>query len=138
VKGTTVSLCLRIYLCALTNTNKLSSAVAGEMVAELATNLAYPCIILFYLFGLSFLFFSIMNSTPISQFAKPTSASSKPPESLEPILTPGYELCPCFINMIQEQSFLGEGDANPYSHLREFEQTYACLRITGILDNTLR
>jgi hypothetical protein len=79
-----------------------------------------------------------MNFTPIYQFAKPTSASSKPPESSEPILTPGYELRPCFINMIQEQSFSGEGDANPYSHLWEFEQTYACLRITGISDNTLR
>jgi hypothetical protein len=62
-----------------------------------------------------------MNSTPIYQFAKPTSVSSKPPESSEPILTPGYELRLCFINMIQEQSFSREGDANPYSHLQEFE-----------------
>jgi hypothetical protein len=40
--------------------------------------------------------------------------------------------------MIQEQSFSGEGDANPYSHLQEFEQTCACLRIAGMSDNTLR
>jgi hypothetical protein len=66
------------------------------------------------------------------------SASSKPPESSEPILTPGYELRPCFINMIQEQSFSGEGDVNLYSHLREFEQTCACLRIAGMFDETLR
>jgi hypothetical protein len=79
-----------------------------------------------------------MNSTPIYQFAKATSASSKPPESLKLILTPGYELRPCFINMIQEQSFSGEGDANPYSHQREFEQTCACLPISSMSDNTLR
>ena len=29
-----------LYLCALINTNKLSSTVAGETVAELTTNLA--------------------------------------------------------------------------------------------------
>jgi hypothetical protein len=58
--------------------------------------------------------------------------------SPEPILTPGYELRPCFINMIQEQSFSGEGDANPYSHLQEFEQTCACLHIAGTSDNTIR
>jgi hypothetical protein len=40
--------------------------------------------------------------------------------------------------MIQDQPFLGEGNENPYSHLREFEQTYSCLRITGMSDNTLR
>jgi hypothetical protein len=31
---------LRIYLCALINTNKLSGAVAGETVVELTMNLA--------------------------------------------------------------------------------------------------
>jgi hypothetical protein len=31
-------------------TNKLSGAVVEETVAELTSNLAYPCIILFYLF----------------------------------------------------------------------------------------
>jgi hypothetical protein len=40
--------------------------------------------------------------------------------------------------MILEQSFSKEGDANPYSHLREFEQTYALLRIFGMSDETLR
>jgi hypothetical protein len=103
LKATAVFIRLRIYLCALKYTNKLSSAVAGETVTKLDTNLSYPCIILFYLFTFSlFSFFSIMNSTPIYQFAKPMSASSKPPESSEPIQTPSYELCPCFINMIRE------------------------------------
>jgi hypothetical protein len=38
----------------------------------------------------------------------------------------------------QDQSFLGEDDENSYSHLIEFEQTCACLRIAGMSDETLR
>ena len=79
-----------------------------------------------------------MDNTPIYQYAKPTSTSLGPPKSSEPILTPGYELCLCFIKLIQEQSLSGEDDENPYSHLQEFEQTCACLRITGMSDKTLR
>ena len=79
-----------------------------------------------------------MDSTPIYQYAKRTSARLEPPKSLEPILTPGYELCPCFIKLIQEQSFSGKGVENPYSHLWEFAQTYACLHIAGMSDKTLR
>jgi hypothetical protein len=40
--------------------------------------------------------------------------------------------------MVQDQSFLGEDDENPYFHLNEFEQTCACLRIAGMSDETLR
>ena len=79
-----------------------------------------------------------MDSTPIYQYAKPTTTSLEPLKSLEPILTPGYELCPCFIKLIRDKSFLGEGNENPYSHLQEFEQTYACLRIAGMSNKTLR
>ena len=79
-----------------------------------------------------------MDSIPIYQYAKPTSASLKPPKSLEPILTPGYELRPCLIKFIQDKSFLGEGDENPYSHQREFEQIYARLRIADMSNKTLR
>jgi hypothetical protein len=39
---------------------------------------------------------------------------------------------------IRDQSFLGEDDENPYSHLQEFEQTCACLHITSMSNNTLR
>jgi hypothetical protein len=67
-----------------------------------------------------------MDSTPIYK------------ESSEPILTPGFELSPCFIKLIWDKSFLGEGDENPYSHLQEFEQICACLYIAVMLDNTLR
>ena len=50
----------------------------------------------------------------------------------------GYELHPCFIKLIRDKSFSGEGDENPYSHLWEFAQTCACLHIDGMSDETLR
>ena len=79
-----------------------------------------------------------MDNTPIYQYAKPTSVRLEPPKYEEPILTPGYELRPCLINMVQDQSFSGEDDENPYSHLNEFVQTCACLCIADMLDKTLR
>ena len=62
-----------------------------------------------------------MDSTPIYQYAKPMSTSLEPQKSSEPILTPSYELRPCFIKLIQDKSFLGEDDENQNSHLQEFE-----------------
>ena len=79
-----------------------------------------------------------MDNTPIYQYAKPTSARLEPPKSSKPILTPGYELHPCLIKLIREQSFSGKGDENLYSHLWEFEQTCAWLHIAGMSDETLR
>jgi len=55
-----------------------------------------------------------METTPIHQYAAPTSAHLEPPKSSKPILTPGYELRSGLIKLIQEQSFLGEGEENPY------------------------
>ena len=78
------------------------------------------------------------NITPINQFAALTNAQLEPPKSSEPILTPGYELRPSLINLVQEQSFSGEGDEKPYTHLREFKQTYACLQIAGMSHETLK
>ena len=78
-----------------------------------------------------------MDNTPIYQYAKPASARLEPPKSSKPILTPGYELRPCLVNVVHDQSFSSEDDENPYSYLNEFEQTYACLRIVGMLDETL-
>ena len=79
-----------------------------------------------------------MDNTPIYQYATSTSTSVGPPKSSKPVLTSGYELPPCLIKLIQDKSFSGEGDENPYSHLQEFEQTYASLCITGMSDKTLR
>jgi len=47
-------------------------------------------------------------------------------------------LIPWLIALVQSQSFLGEGDENPYLHITDFEQTCDCLRIEGICDETLR
>jgi hypothetical protein len=79
-----------------------------------------------------------MENTPIYQYDKLTSTCLEPPKTSKLILTPGYELGPCFIKMIREQPFSGEGNENPYSHPREFEQTCACLHIAGMSDETLR
>jgi hypothetical protein len=78
------------------------------------------------------------NITPINQFVAPTSAHLQPLKSSKPFLTPGYELRLSLINLVQEQSFSGEGDENPYTHLQEFEQTYACLCIAGMSHETLK
>jgi hypothetical protein len=40
--------------------------------------------------------------------------------------------------MVQDKPFCGKVDENPYFHLREFEQTCACLHIEGMSDETLR
>jgi len=79
-----------------------------------------------------------LESTPIHQYAAPTSACLESPESSKPILTPGYELHPCLINMVRDQSFSDEDDENTYSHLNKFEQTYACLHSADRSDETLR
>jgi hypothetical protein len=77
-----------------------------------------------------------MNDTPIYQYAKPTRASLEPPKSSKPILIPVNELCPCLIKIVREQSFSEQGNKNSYFHLREFGQTYACLHIAGMSDET--
>jgi hypothetical protein len=40
--------------------------------------------------------------------------------------------------MVQKQSFSGNEDENPHTHLNEFEQTYACLHIKGMSNETLK
>jgi hypothetical protein len=79
-----------------------------------------------------------IDSTPIYQYAAPTSTSHRPKESSKPILTPAYDLRPCLIAMVQNQSFSGKEDENPYLHLQEFEQISDCLRIEGMSVETLR
>jgi hypothetical protein len=78
------------------------------------------------------------NSTPIQFCHFPKTVGSEPPHSTKPILSDGYELCPCLIEMVQNQTFSGKEDENPHTHLNEFEQTCACLHIKGMSDETLR
>jgi hypothetical protein len=79
-----------------------------------------------------------IDSTPIYQYVAPTSTNHRPKESSKPILTPAYELHPCLVAMVQNQSFSGKVDENPYLHLQEFEQTCDYLHIEGMSDETLR
>ena len=79
-----------------------------------------------------------MDCIPIIQFAAPKGASLEPPPSSKPILTHSYEIRPCFITKVQEQSFSREKDDNPYAHLREFEQVCSCLHILGMSHETLK
>jgi hypothetical protein len=79
-----------------------------------------------------------IDSTPIYQYVAPTSTSHRPKESSKPILTPAYELYSYLVAMVQNQSFSGKVDENPYLHLQEFEQTCDCHHIEGMSDGTLR
>jgi hypothetical protein len=79
-----------------------------------------------------------MDFTPIYKFFAPKGDLLEPPPSSHPILTDGYELCPTFIAMVQEKSFSGLEDEDPYTHLREFELLCSCLTIVGTTQETLK
>ena len=79
-----------------------------------------------------------MDHIPIIQFATPMCIILEPPPSSKPILTNSYEIRPCFITKVQELSFSGGKDDNPYAHLREFEQVCSCLHISGMSHETLK
>jgi hypothetical protein len=79
-----------------------------------------------------------LNSIPIFQISAPTETSLVPHESSQPIQTPSYRLSLRLIALVQSLSFLGEGDENPYLHIRDFAQTCDCLCIEGMYGKTLR
>jgi hypothetical protein len=70
-----------------------------------------------------------MEPQSIFQLCAPRGEFYKPPPSLEPILTPGYEICPEFISLVREKSFSGLDQENPYYHLWEFEHFARALRL---------
>jgi len=79
-----------------------------------------------------------MEPKSIQHLAAPKGEFLEPPQSSKPITASSYELHPGFIAMVQEQTFSGFDDENPYHHLREFEQLCACLTILGMTHDTLR
>jgi hypothetical protein len=86
-----------------------------------------------------FSFYSFPKEQPtIQNLSAPKGEFVEPPQSLKPIIASSYELCPGFIDMVWEQTFLGLDYENPYHHLREFEQLYASLTISGMSQETLR
>ena len=53
-------------------------------------------------------------------------------------MTFSFEISPEYIEFLQKQPFSGEGEENPYTHLREFYRVYDLLRIEGMSDETLK
>jgi hypothetical protein len=86
--------------------------------------------------------FYLFTIKPVSQllyqYGAPSGSYLKQVESSKPIISPGYELRPGLIQLVQEHTFSGSDSENSYSHLADFEQTCACLRIEGMADETLR
>jgi len=78
------------------------------------------------------------DSKSIYQFATPSKTDLLPWELSQSIQTSQYRLSSRLIAMIENLSFLGKEHKNPYIHIRDFEQTYDCIRIEGISDKTLR
>jgi hypothetical protein len=76
--------------------------------------------------------------TPLYLYGVPPGSCLKPLESSKPITSFGYELRPELIHLVQENIFSGSDNEKPYSHLADFEQTYACLSIEDMSNETLR
>ena len=79
-----------------------------------------------------------MEHKTIQNLSAPKGEFVEPPQSSKPITASSYELRPGFIATVREQTFSGLGYKNPNTHLREFEQLYACLTISGMSWETLR
>jgi hypothetical protein len=78
-----------------------------------------------------------MEQPSIHQLFAPKGEFLEPPQSSKSITPSSYEFCPSFIAMVRKQTFSGFDYENPYHHLREFEQLYACLTILGMSQYTL-
>jgi hypothetical protein len=76
--------------------------------------------------------------TPLYLYGVPLGSCLKPLESSKPITSSGYELRSKLIHLVQKNVFFGSDNENPYSHLGNFEQTYAYLSIEGMSNKTLR
>ena len=53
------------------------------------------------------IFFFQKEQPTIQNLSAPKGEFVEPPKSLKPIIASSYELCPGFIAMVQEQTFLG-------------------------------
>ena len=80
-----------------------------------------------------------MNSTmSIYEFHRPTGTHLEPPKFSKPIIASSFEIDPEYIEFVQRQPFSGEGEENPYTHLREFYRVCDLLHIEGMSDETLK
>ena len=129
VKCSPISVRLRIILIALPNINKhFWRRCRGErrfakITLSLTTSL-YLYFYIFFSFYILYLFSYLMenqDSKSIYQFATPLETDHLPWESSQPIQTSQYRLSSRLIAMIQNLSFPGKEDENPYLHIRDFE-----------------
>jgi hypothetical protein len=79
-----------------------------------------------------------MERQSIQNLSAPKGEFIEPPQSSKPIIASSYKLCPSFIAMVREQTFLGIDYENPHHHLREFEHLCACLTILDMSQETLQ
>ena len=56
----------------------------------------------------------------IDEFHRPIGTHLEPPKSSKPIIASSFEIDHEYIEFVQKQPFSGEGEENPYTHLREF------------------
>jgi hypothetical protein len=81
----------------------------------------------------------LMDSDPtLFEISAPKGDHLEPPPSSHSITTSSYELRLGFIAIVREQSFSGDKDESPYSHLHEFEQLCSCLVIARMSQDTLK
>ena len=78
-----------------------------------------------------------MEDLSIQNLSAPKGEFVEPPQSSKPITASSFKLRPGFIAMVQEQTFSGYDNKNPYHHLRKFEQLCSCLSIAGMAQETL-
>jgi hypothetical protein len=92
------------FLLTLRSTNKHFWYRCWGAVVILVSKPSLPMYPLFLPF-FSFYSFSMEQPTIQNHFA-PKGEFVEPPQSLKPIIASSYELCPGFIAMVQEQTFL--------------------------------
>jgi hypothetical protein len=79
-----------------------------------------------------------MVCTPIYSFLAPEGKHLEPATSLHLIEAEGYEIHLDFISLVEELSFAGGLDKNPYKHLQDFEEICATLMISRMNHATLK
>jgi bacteriorhodopsin len=93
----------------------------------------------FYLFAFSFFSFFFLLWIPLISINLLNPQAQAPShQNVQSLSNTWLWATPVFYKHDLGTILLKKGDANPYSHLREFEQTCACLRIASMSDETLR
>jgi hypothetical protein len=79
-----------------------------------------------------------MVCTPIYSFSASEGKYLEPATSSHSIEAEGYEICPDFMSLVRELSFVGGLDEHSYNHLQDFEKICATPMISGMNHETLK